>query len=66
LTGAIGKLPDVYRQVVEMYDLKGHSADEVATALGRTQGAMFMVRKRAHRLLAELMGAPSRFLSGPG
>jgi DNA-directed RNA polymerase specialized sigma24 family protein len=47
-----------------MWDLEGHSVEEVAASLGRSPGAVYMLRARAHRQLAEIMGAPSRFLSG--
>ena len=61
---AISRLPELYRQVVEMYDLQGRSVDEVAAALGRRPGAVFMLRARALRRLAEIMGSASDYLSG--
>jgi len=59
LQRAIAELPEAHRQVVTLYDLQGHSAQEVATALGRSQGSIFMLRSRAHRSLAETMGGRS-------
>jgi RNA polymerase sigma-70 factor (ECF subfamily) len=61
---AISRLPELYRRVVEMYDLQGRSVDEVAAALGRRPGAVFMLRERALRRLAEMMGSASDYLSG--
>lgn len=61
---AITKLPDDYRHVVRMCDIQGWSLEEAADALNRTKGAVAMLRVRAHRRLAEIMGSASRFLSG--
>jgi len=66
LAQAIGQLPKTYRLVVQTDDLQGRPAEEVSATLERSQGAMFMIRKRAHRLLAELMGSASKYLSGSG
>ncbi len=61
---AVEHLPPTYRLVVEMYDLQQRPVEEVAAALGRSAGAVYMLRTRAHRLLAELMGRASKYLSG--
>ncbi len=50
---AVEELPSEYRTVVRLYDLEGKTAEEVATALNRSSGAMFMLRARAHRVLRE-------------
>jgi len=63
LQRAIQILPPAYRTVVEMYDLEGRPAAEVARALRRSPGAVFMLRSRAHRLLRETLGPASRYLS---
>ncbi len=63
LEQAIVQLPKVYRQVVQMYDLEGRPAEEVARALNRSPGAVYMVRVRAHRRLCDLMGRPSKYFS---
>ena len=60
---AVDQLPDPQKQVVEMYDLQGKPVAEVASALGRSEGAIYLLRVRAHRRLAELMGAPANFLT---
>ncbi|HVP10361.1 MAG TPA: sigma-70 family RNA polymerase sigma factor [Phycisphaerae bacterium] len=60
---AIEQLPDDYRCVVQMFDLEQQPATEVAAAVGRSPGAMYMIRARAHRWLGELLGNPSRLLT---
>jgi RNA polymerase sigma-70 factor, ECF subfamily len=63
LRRALANLSDVQQQVVQLYDLQGRDAAEVAAAIGRSEGAMFMLRARAHRQLADLLGAPAAYLS---
>jgi len=63
LRRAIDQLPQDWRAVVEAYDLKNLPVDEVAGALARTPGSVFMLRKRAHRRLREIMGATSQYFS---
>jgi RNA polymerase sigma-70 factor (ECF subfamily) len=60
---AVEQLPADYRKVVRMYDLGGASIEEVAAALERSAGAVFMLRARAHRALRRLLGAPASFFS---
>jgi len=60
---ALAQLPPAYRQVVETYDLEGRPVEEVAQKLKRTPGAVYMLRARAHRRLAELLGTASQFLT---
>lgn len=63
LERALQLLPEQYRRVVLMYDLEGRTSREVGAVLGRSPGAVFMLRARAHRRLADLLGSESRFLS---
>ena len=63
LKGAMAQLPEDLRNVVQLYDLEGRSAAEVSRILLRSNGAMFMLRARAHRALRQLMGTASDFLS---
>lgn len=63
LEEALAALPDHYAQVVRLYDLEGRSIEEVATAVGRSEGATYMLRSRAHDWLAERMGSASRFFT---
>jgi RNA polymerase sigma-70 factor (ECF subfamily) len=65
LESSIRQLPEDYRMVVQMFDLDGKSAKEVAQALGRSPGAVYMIRARAHRWLGDLLGSRSRYISGP-
>jgi RNA polymerase sigma factor (sigma-70 family) len=61
LETAVGSLPSDYAQVVRLYDLAGEPMAEVAKLLGRSVGAAFMLRARAHDRLREALGTPSRF-----
>jgi RNA polymerase sigma-70 factor (ECF subfamily) len=52
---AIETLPDRYREIVKLYDLEGLTMEEVAARTGRSPGALYMLRARAHdRLRGEL------------
>ena len=55
LEKAVVELPDHYRLVVELYDLQQQTIEEVACRLGRSIGAAFMLRNRAHRMLASML-----------
>lgn len=63
LEQAIAALPEAYRTLVRLYDLEGKSAREVAIALGRSPGAVYMLRARAHQRLSEIMGTASRYVT---
>ena len=41
---------------MELYDLEGKSIQEVAEEMGRTQGAIWMLRSRALRHLGKHLG----------
>ena len=56
-------LPADYRTVVRLYDLDGQSAREVARIMGRSVGAVHMLRARAHERMRQAMGSPSKFFS---
>ena len=60
---AIAQLPPDYAFVVRQYDLQGHTVEEVAQSLKKSQGAVYMIRARAHDRLREIMGSPSQFYS---
>jgi RNA polymerase sigma-70 factor (ECF subfamily) len=62
LDAALERLPDDYAKAVRLYDLEGRSIGEVATALGRSAGAVHMLRMRALDRLRELLGPVSRIL----
>ena len=63
LDDVIGKLPPDYGKVVRLYDLEGRSPAEVAESIGRSVGAVHMLRARAHDRLRELLGSESHFFS---
>ncbi|MDM8005483.1 MAG: sigma-70 family RNA polymerase sigma factor [Phycisphaerae bacterium] len=63
LKEAIGQLPEDYARLVIMYDLEQRPVADVAQALHRTPGAVFMLRARAHRKLAALLGPALSYLT---
>jgi len=63
LENSIEKLPESYRRVVQLYDLEGQSMDEVAKALDKNSGAVYMMRTRALRKLRALLGSDSKYFS---
>lgn len=63
LDRAIEALPERYGRVVRLYDLEGRSIAEVAEAVGKSAGAVHMMRARAHDRLRQEIGSPSRFFS---
>lgn len=65
LTQALGQLPPDYAQVIREYDLNGRPIAEVAKKIGRTAGAVHMLRARAHDQLRDSLGSPSRYFSTP-
>lgn len=62
---ALDRLPPDYGCAVRLYDLEGRSAVEVATFMGRSVGAVHMLRSRAHERLRVLLGSSSKFFSDP-
>ena len=55
LERALEKLPQLYQQVVRLYDLEEKPVEEVARALEKSPGAVYMMRSRAHRRLRETL-----------
>lgn len=62
LLAAIERLPPKYRDVVQQCDLDGKNIAEVAASIGRSAGAVHMLRARAHARLRDLLG---EFFDGP-
>jgi len=60
---AVDTLPEAYKAVVRMVDLEGQSAAIVAGIIGRSPGAVHMLRQRAHDRLKETLGAADRFFT---
>ena len=48
---------------MRLYDLECQPPQQVAEALGRSVGAVHMLRARAHDRLRELLGSASKFFS---
>jgi RNA polymerase sigma-70 factor (ECF subfamily) len=63
IDAALAKLPADYSKVIVLYDLEGRSPQEVAAIMGRSPGAVFMLRARAHDRLREVLGSASQFFS---
>lgn len=55
LTAALNKLPPDYAGVLREYDLDSRSIDEIASRMGRSKGAVFMLRARALERLKEIL-----------
>ncbi len=62
----LSALPPDYERVVRLYDLEGRSAQEVAEQLGRSTGAIYMLRARAHEKMRGELGNASQFFTDPG
>ncbi len=60
---AIRSLPEDYQRVVQEHDLQGRSASDVASSMGRSRGAVFMLLARAHDRLKEALGSESKFFT---
>ncbi len=63
LESALGELPEDYAKVIRLYDLEGRSAAEVAGAMGRSTGAVYMLRARALDRLRDGLGPESAFFT---
>jgi len=63
LESEIERLPTDYRTVIKQHFLDGHSVSEIAKEMGRTSGAVHLLRIRALRKLETIMGTGSRFFS---
>lgn len=53
LAAALRELPPDYARVIREYDLEARPVEEVATLMGRSTGAVFMLRARALERLKE-------------
>ena len=63
LLRALEALPADYAIVIRKYDLDGLGIAEVAAAIGRSPGAVHMLRARAHDWLREFLGPGGRYFS---
>ncbi|MBL8880054.1 MAG: sigma-70 family RNA polymerase sigma factor [Phycisphaerales bacterium] len=65
LDRALESLPHDYAEVIRAYDLEGLPVADVAAQLGRSPGAVHMLRARAHEQLRALLGPSGNFFSTP-
>ncbi len=66
LEAALQTLPADYETVVRRCDLAGEPVADVAATLGRSAGAVHMLRARAHDRLREALGTASQFFTRVG
>lgn len=59
LEECIDQLPRDYARTVRLYDLEGCPIGDICKQLGRSAGAIHMLRARAHERLCELLGTAS-------
>ena len=62
LAQAMRCLPPDYARTIQLYDLEGRPVEDVAVQLGRSTGAVYMLRMRGHDRLRELLGRASQIL----
>lgn len=55
LHAAIARLPASYRRVVQEIDIAERSVADVAAEMGKSRGAVHLLRSRAHERLGELL-----------
>lgn len=63
LAAVLDRLPPDYATVIRLYDLQGRSASELAAELGRSEGAIYMLRARAHDRLRSMLPSESKFFT---
>lgn len=63
---ALERLPSDYAKAVRLYDLEGRDIEAVAAAMGRSAGAVHMLRARAHDLIRVHLGAETNFFTDAG
>ena len=63
LEAALSALPDDYGRAVRLYDLQALPIEAVAKQMGRSPGAVHMLRARAHERLKDLLGPESGWFS---
>jgi len=63
LNAALDSLPQDYAMVIRFYDLDALPIGEVAQRMSRSQGAVHMLRARAHERLSAILGSESLWFS---
>lgn len=64
LQAALAILPEDYCRVIQLYDLDGQSIEAVAAAIGRSPGAVHLLRHRAHLRLRKILSGHSADFHG--
>jgi RNA polymerase sigma-70 factor, ECF subfamily len=59
LNAALDAMPEDYAMVIRLYDLEGLPISDVSERMGRSPGAVHMLRARAHDRLRPLLGTES-------
>jgi RNA polymerase sigma factor (sigma-70 family) len=63
IDAALARMPPDYAKVIRLYDLDERDIEAVAAELGRSTGAVYMLRARAHDLLRTLLGDETDFFT---
>ncbi|UCF33523.1 MAG: sigma-70 family RNA polymerase sigma factor [Phycisphaerales bacterium] len=63
LAQAMAQLPSTSQIAVRMFDLEGRDVKVIAQQVGRSIGAVYMLRARAHDKLRKLLGATGNFFT---
>ena len=63
LDAVLDSLPEDYGRVVRLYDLDGLPISEVSRRMGRSAGAIHMLRARAHGRFRELLGSQTQWFT---
>ncbi|MHC5110576.1 MAG: RNA polymerase sigma factor [Planctomycetota bacterium] len=63
INALLDKLPPDYARVIRCYDLDGRQIADVAADLGRSPGAVHMLRARAHDRLRAMLGRETDFFT---
>ncbi len=64
LSACLAQLPDSHRQVIQLRFLEGHSVEEVAGRLNKSQAVIVALTKSALRALRESMDRMGEFTKG--
>jgi len=63
IDSVLRQMPPDYAKVIRLYDLECREIDEAAEAMGRSAGAVHMLRARAHDRLRGLLGHETDFFT---
>lgn len=63
IEAALEIMPPDYASVIRMFHLEGRTLSQISGELGRSEGAVFMLKSRAWDQLAQLLGDATKFFS---